>query len=158
MRKRREKERENRRIRPHGVGDRVTLRGFALPHGLTDETWRREYLRGAKSAAIRDPKDTRRRIYAEYNPFKAQDSINHGNANKGTKMLVTNQMVVLFQRHVLDEKLSPYHPDKRNRGGPKPHPAMTVPGRLQIEDRPAGSSNRSRFGHYEMDTVVSSTM
>lgn len=178
------------------AGCRVTLRGFALPHGLTEETWRREYLRGAKGAAIRDPKDARRRIYAEYDPFKAQDSINYGNANKGTKMLVTNQMKFLFQRHVLNEKLSPYdavcimakempdqhipcvstwykhinandigvpygstpyHPDKRNRKGPKPHPAKTVPGRLQIEDRPAGSSNRSRFGHYEMDTVVSST-
>ena len=51
------------------------------------------------------PKDARRRIYAEYDPFKAQDSINHENANKGTK----------------------------------PHLAKTVPGRLQIEDRPAGS-------------------
>ena len=52
---------------------------------------------------------------------------------------------------------TPYHPDRRNRSGPRPHPAKTVPGRLQIEDRPAGSENRSRFGHYEMDTVVSST-
>ena len=157
------------------TGCRVTLRSFALPHGLTEETWRREYLRGATGAAIRDPKDARRRIYAEYDPFKAQDSINYGNANKGTKMLVTNQMKFLFQRHVLDEKLSPYdavcimakempgqhipcvstwykhinandigvpygstpyHPNKRNRTGPKPHPAKTVPGRLQIEDRP----------------------
>ena len=35
------------------AGCRVTLRGFALPHGLTEETWRREYLRGAKGVAIR---------------------------------------------------------------------------------------------------------
>lgn len=34
---------------------------------------------------------------------------------------------------------------------------MTVPGRLTLDDRPAGATNRSRFGHYEMDTVVSST-
>ena len=46
---------------------------------------------------------------------------------------------------------------KRRPGGPKPHPAMTVPGRLTLGDRPAGASNRSRFGHYGMDTVVSST-
>ena len=41
--------------------------------------------------------------------------------------------------------------------GPKPNPAMTVPGRLTLDDRPAGAKRRSRFGHYEMDTVVSST-
>ena len=34
---------------------------------------------------------------------------------------------------------------------------MTVPGRLTLDDRPAGADRRSRFGHYEMDTVVSST-
>ena len=34
---------------------------------------------------------------------------------------------------------------------------MTVPGRLTLDDRPAGAKRRSRFGHYEMDTVVSST-
>ena len=31
-----------------------------------------------------------------------------------------------------------------------------MPGRLTLDDRPAGATNRSRFGHYEMDTVVSS--
>mgnify|MGYP004664939335 FL=1 len=50
---------------------------------------------------------------------------------------------------------TPYHPSKRPKG-PKPHPAMTVPGRLTLDDRPAGAARRSRFGHYEMDTVVSS--
>ena len=67
------------------AGCRVTLRGFALPHGLAEETWGRECLRGATGAAIRDPKDARRRIYAEYDPFKAQDAINCGNANKSEK-------------------------------------------------------------------------
>ena len=110
-------------------------------------------------------------------------------------MLVTNQMAFLFQKHVLDEKLSPYdaichmkkempgqhipclstwykhinvgdvgvrygetpyHPKKKPKR-PKPHPAKTVPGRLTLNDRPAGAQNRSRFGHYEMDTVVSGT-
>lgn len=142
-----------------------------------------------------DPRDRRRRRYAEYDPFKAQDAINENNANKGTGMLVTNQMAVLFRRHVIDEKLSPYdalchmkeempgrripclstwyrhvnagdvgglhgqtpcHPGKRPRG-PRLHPAMTAPGRLVLDDRPAGATKRSRFGHYEMDTVVSST-
>ena len=34
--------------------------------------------------------------------------INENNENKGTKMLVTNQMAFLFKRHVVDERLSPY--------------------------------------------------
>ena len=32
---------------------------------------------------------------------------------------------------------------------------MTVPGRLTLDDRPAGARNRSRFGHFEMDTIIS---
>ena len=176
------------------AGCRVTLRQFAAKHGLKCETWRREYLRGATGAAVPDPKDRRRRRYAEYDPFRAQDRINENNANKGTKMIVTNQMAFLFKRHVVDERLSPYdalcrmreempgqnipclstwyrhinagdvgvrhgetpyHPSRRPKGQ-KPHPAMTVPGRLTLDDRPAGAKRRSRFGHYEMDTVVSS--
>ena len=176
-------------------GCRITLRQFAAKHGLKYETWRREYRRGATGAAVPDPKDRRRRKYAEYDPFMAQDKINENNANKGTRMLVTNRMAALFERHVIGEKLSPYdalrhmkkempgqhipclstwykhinagdvgvrhgetpyHPGRKPKG-PKPHPAMTVPGRLTLDDRPAGAKRRSRFGHYEMDTVVSST-
>lgn len=51
---------------------------------------------------------------------------------------------------------TPYHPKKKPKR-PKSHPAKTVPGRLTLNDRPAGAKNRSRFGHYEMDTVVSGT-
>lgn len=80
----------------------------AKKHGLKYETWRREYLRGATGAAVPDPKDRGRRKYAEYDPFKAQDKINENNANKGTKMLVTNKMASLFKAHVVDERLSPY--------------------------------------------------
>ena len=90
------------------AGCRITLRQFAAKHGLKYETWRREYHRGAVGVAVPDPKDRRRRKYAEYDPFKAQDEINENNANKGTRMLVTNQMAFLFKRHVIDEKLSPY--------------------------------------------------
>ena len=90
------------------AGCRITLRQFAAKHGLKPETWRREYHRGAVGVAVPDPKDRRRRRYAEYDPFKAQDKINENNANKGTRMIVTNQMAFLFKRHVVDEKLSPY--------------------------------------------------
>ena len=107
-----------------GAGCRVTLRQFAAKHGLKHETWRREYMRGATGAAVPDPKDRRRRKYAEY------AGVRYGQ--------------------------TPYRPRRRPKG-PKPHPAMTVPGRLTLDDRPAGAKRRSRFGHYEMDTVVSST-
>lgn len=176
------------------TGRRITIRQFAAMHGLKPETWRREYHRGAIGIAIPDPKDRRRRKYSEYDPFAAQDKINENNDNKGTKMLVTNQMASIFKKHVIDEKLSPYdavclmkkelpdvripclstwynhinagdigvmygqtpyHPNRKPKG-PKPHPAKTVPGRLTLNDRPAGANKRSRFGHYEMDTVVSS--
>ena len=177
------------------AGRRTTIRQFAARHGIRPETWRREYHRGAAGIAIPDPKDRRRLLYAEYDPFKAQDKINENNANKGTRMIVTNQMASLFRKHVIDERRSPYdaicsmrkelpgqdipclstwyrhinagdvgvrhgetpyHPGRR-RKGTKPHPAMTVPGRLTLDDRPSGATTRSRLGHYEMDTIVSST-
>ena len=51
---------------------------------------------------------------------------------------------------------TPYHPHRRkNRAAP--HPAKTVPGRLQLRDRPAEADRRSQCGHFEMDTIVSST-
>ena len=58
------------------AGCRITMRQFAAKHGLKCETWRREYLRGATGEAVPDPKDRRRRKYAEYDPFKAQDEVN----------------------------------------------------------------------------------
>ena len=177
------------------AGRSITIRRFAARHGISSETWRREYHRGATGLAIPDTKDRRRRKYCEYDPFVAQDMINANNENKGTKMLVTNRMASLFRKHVLEEKLSPYdalchmrkelpnqhvpclstwykhinagdvgvrygetpyHPRKKPKH-PKPHPAKTVPGRLTLNDRPAGAKNRSRLGHFEMDTVVSGT-
>lgn len=51
---------------------------------------------------------------------------------------------------------TPCHPGKNRRKGPKPHPAKTVLGRLQLDDRPSGARERSELGHLEMDTIVSS--
>lgn len=51
---------------------------------------------------------------------------------------------------------TPYRPDRERRKGPKPHPAKTVLGRLQLDDRPAEAGARAELGHLEMDTVVSS--
>lgn len=90
------------------TGYRVTIRQFAAKHDLRPETWRRKYHRGTIGAAVPNPKDRRRRKYVEYDPMATQDKINENNANKGTRMLVTNQMATLFKRHVIDEKLSPY--------------------------------------------------
>ena len=50
---------------------------------------------------------------------------------------------------------TPYKPSKKKRKGSKPHPAKTVPGRLQMKDRPKEADDRSEPGHLEMDTVVS---
>ena len=50
---------------------------------------------------------------------------------------------------------TPYHPDRERRKGPKPHEAKTVPGRLQLSDRPREANERLEPGHWEMDTVVS---
>ena len=81
-----------------GAGCRVTIRPFAARHGPRPETWRREYLRGATGAAVPDPRVRRRRKYAEYDPFAAQDKINENNANKGARMLMTNRMATSFNR------------------------------------------------------------
>ena len=175
-------------------GRMPSLRGFAADHGIPFETWRREYNRGRTGETVPDPKRPGRKIYAEYDAGKAQDSITRGHANKGTKMLVTNLLAAEFARYVKDMKLSPFdavchlkedhpgraipcartwynhiergdipvhygetpnHPDRKRRKGPKPHPAKTMPGRLQMKDRPKAADDRSEPGHLEMDTVVS---
>ena len=50
---------------------------------------------------------------------------------------------------------TPYHPSKKKRKRPKPHPAKTAPDRLQMKDRPKEANDRSEPGHLEMDTIVS---
>ena len=50
---------------------------------------------------------------------------------------------------------TPYHPDRKRRKGPKPHMAKTVPGRLQLIDRPKEANEQTEPGHWEMDTIVS---
>ena len=67
------------------AGRRVTIRQFAARHGLRPETWRREYHRGAAGVAVPDRRDRRRRRYAEYDPFKAQDAVNENSADKGAR-------------------------------------------------------------------------
>lgn len=89
-------------------GGRPTITGFAKAHGLSEATWHREYKRGMMSDPVPDPRDGRRMQYDEYDPFKAQDSINEGNANKGVKMKVTNHLAERFAHYVLGCSLSPY--------------------------------------------------
>lgn len=45
-----------------------------------------------------------------------------------------------------------YRPKRRRRGL---KPGLTISGRLPIAERPAGATNRSRYGHWEADTLVS---
>ena len=177
-------------------GKMPTLRGFARDHGLSPQTWKREYERGALGATVSDPKHPGRKIYALYDAGKAQDSIYEGHLNKGAPMKVTNILDKEFAYYVKQLKLSPYdavcrmkedekfknmdipcvrtwynhiksgdisvhygetpnHPDRKRRKGPKPHPAKTLPGRHQLDDRPTEANERSELGHLEMDTIVS---
>ena len=167
---------------------------FAIEHGLAPSTWLREYRRGALGEAVADEHDRRRRVYDEYDPYKAQDAVNRGNGNKGARMLVTNHLADRFAHYVLECGLSPYdavcrmkddfpgkhipcvrtwychighgdiavkygqtpyHPGRDRPRHPVAHPARTVPGRLQMSDRPREANDRSEPGHYEIDTVVS---
>ena len=176
-------------------GPMPTIRGFAHDHGIKYETWRREFNRGKTGESIPNPNKPGRWIYATYSADKAQDNVNEGHANKGTKMIVTNKLSEEFAKYVKEKKLSPYdatchlkedhpndriphvrtwykhiahgdipvhygqtpyHPDKKRRKGPKPHPAKTVVGRLQLKDRPVEANDRTEPGHLEMDTIVSS--
>lgn len=45
-----------------------------------------------------------------------------------------------------------YRPERRRRGL---KPGLTISGRRPISERPAGATNRSRYGHWEGDTMVS---
>jgi IS30 family transposase len=45
-----------------------------------------------------------------------------------------------------------YRPKRRRRGL---KPGLTISGRRPITERPAGATNRSRYGHWEGDTIVS---
>jgi transposase, IS30 family len=45
-----------------------------------------------------------------------------------------------------------YRPKRRRRGL---KPGLTISGRVPITERPAGATNRSRYGHWEGDTMVS---
>jgi len=99
---------------PHGGGRwnnyinhcyRISLRQFALKHGVPYETWRREYNRGATYKTIRNGN---RWIYAEYDLEKARTSIRNGKANMGTKMKLTIGMAILFRHFVVKLRRSPY--------------------------------------------------
>ncbi len=49
---------------------------------------------------------------------------------------------------------TPYHPKRRKKSSGPPRRALPKPDHLSIEDRP-DISDRSVFGHWEMDTIVS---
>lgn len=89
-------------------GGRPTITGFAKAHGLPVATWHREYRRGMMSEPVPDPRDGRRKQFGEYDPFRAQDSVNEGNGNKGVPMKVTNHLANRFAHYVLECSLSPY--------------------------------------------------
>ena len=50
---------------------------------------------------------------------------------------------------------TPYHPGEKRKRKPQPEKAKKCPENLSIEDRPPEANQRTEFGHWEMDTVVS---
>jgi IS30 family transposase len=50
---------------------------------------------------------------------------------------------------------TPYHPGQKRKRKQPVHKARKCPGNLSIEDRPPQVGDRTEFGHWEMDTVVS---
>ena len=63
--------------------DSLTIRSFAKAHGLAPQTWQRELNRGAEGKIVRHLKKSNRWVYPRYDPFRAQESVDKGNANKG---------------------------------------------------------------------------
>lgn len=66
----------------------------------------------------------------------------------------------IYQWIYLDEsKLISYltraNRKRKKRGYSRKHSKSHIPGRIAIEERPAGAQNRSRFGHWEADTITS---
>jgi IS30 family transposase len=47
------------------------------------------------------------------------------------------------------------HRKRQKRGYSRKHSDSHIPSRISIAKRPAGARNRSRFGHWEADTIVS---
>lgn len=104
----------------------LTIRSFAKAHGLAPQTWQRELNRGAEGKIVRHLKNSNRWVYPRYNPFHAQESVDKGNANKGTPMRVTNLFAQRFAQLVTGEKRSPNDAleiiKAENPG--KPHPCL----------------------------------
>ena len=50
---------------------------------------------------------------------------------------------------------TPYHPSEKRKRRQPVQKAKKCPGNLSIEDRPAQAEDRTEFGHWEADTVVS---
>ena len=86
-------------------GVNISMRKFALMHGLNAETWRRELKRGALGPISWNGNKW---IYPEYDDHAAQASINEGKSNMGTRMKVTSIMATMFKNLVLNEKRSPF--------------------------------------------------
>ena len=112
---------------------RLFLRQLAIQIGLPYPTLHREIQIGC----VAQPILHKGREYWEYSEHIAQDHIRAGAQNKGRGMRFTNLM-----------------PKRRRKRSGPPRRALPKPGHLSIEDGP-DISDRSVFGHWEMDTIVS---
>ena len=83
----------------------VSIRSFALTHGVKEATWRRELKRGATGALVRA--DGRWR-YPEYSAALAQSKVDAGKANMGAGMRMTAQMANRLRILIVEQRRSPY--------------------------------------------------
>ena len=90
----------------HRAGS-LTIRAFARKHGLDQATWHRELRRGALGPVFYDHR-LRRWALPDYDPGLAQDKVDRGKGNKGSRMLFTNTIAKKFRHHILEEMRSPY--------------------------------------------------
>lgn len=84
---------------------RISLKKFAALHGLTNETWRREYHRGAAGATVVVGGKWR---YARYDAGKAQAEVNEGRLNKGAPMRLKATVANRLRELIVEKRLSPY--------------------------------------------------
>ena len=161
-----------------GFSDREIGKALGRSHATVGRELRRNGVQGAYDARIAKAKARKRRKHAKYQGMKVRERpaleryIIEGLENYQTPEEISGRIRAVDTHipsvsakgiykwlysafgqqycHLLPKQR--YHPRKRR--GNKTKKVM-IPNRVGIEKRYAGANNRSRFGHFETDTVVS---
>ena len=107
---------------------------------------------------INEDKDLKQYIVKKLKKHWSPDEIS-GRMDKDKESFYASKTAIYeWLRTVWGQRWCPYLYSKqyyaRKRNGKVPKRSM-IPHRIGIEKRPLGATNRSRYGHYEGDTVVS---